>query len=201
MKFILTIVMSLIGRCVTPLTAAEPEKWLANEKGIADGRLVAGSTSPDGKYALYEYNHWDGNDPTTATGIGLASVDRSKLLFVIESRTEWATDKKVTWFLTVMWNPGSSLLATHDANSKHSKVNIYRIHDGAASSLDVPDLVNVACGKLGVTKPSVGASGEIPSRWLNSQTLEVTVRLTAGGRKLTVRIPMRIADDGSITLQ
>jgi hypothetical protein len=201
MKLIFTIVMFLIGKCETPLVAAEPEKWLATEKGITSGRFIPGSTSPDGKHALYEFNFSEGDVSLTANGIGLAPVDRSKLLFVIDSRTEWMTDKKVTSFLTVMWTPGSSLLATHDTGSKHSKVRIYRIHDGAASSLEVPDLLNAACARLAVTKASVSASGEIPSRWLNNQTLEVTVRLTAGGRKLTARIPVRIADDRSISLQ
>jgi hypothetical protein len=204
MKLALPIIMALQFAFPLVSTGREPEASWSRQPGITDGRLIAGSKSPDGKYALYEFNFWDAKTPdsaTTATGIGLAPVDRSILLFVIDSRTKWMTDKEVTSFLTFLWNGDSTLVATHDSGAKHSKLSIYRISQQRAISLDMPDMIQIASAKLGVTKAAVTASGQMPTRWIRPDLLEVSVRVTTAHGKLTTKIPVLIAEDGKVSTQ
>jgi len=148
---------------------------------------------------------WDGQNPesaTTATGIGLAPADRSKLLFLIDSRTKSMTDKKVTSFLTFKWNNDSTLLATHDSGAKHSKLNIYRLSkSGAATALDVPDLLAAAAKKLGIPPASVLSSGQTPVKWRTPQIVEVSVGMVTSKGKLTTIIPLRVDAEGSVSMQ
>ena len=201
----LLIAISALAIAAPSASSREPEEWWARQRGITQGVLVEGSTSPDGKYALFEFNHWDGDTPdsaTTATSIGLAPADRTTLLFIINSRTKWMTDKEVTSFLSIEWNDISTLLATHDSGARHSKLNIYRISKtGTAVSLKIPDLLEIAAKKLGVTKESVSSSGQVPLRWRSSVTVEVSVRLATPKAKLTTTIPLHIDDEGRVTTQ
>ncbi|MDB6079636.1 MAG: hypothetical protein JWO82_3383 [Akkermansiaceae bacterium] len=195
--------ISCFASALTALAgAAELSSQWAGERGITEGRLVKDSTSPDGKYALFEFNHWEGGisaGATTITGIGLAPVDRGALLFVIDSRTEWSTDKKVPSFLTYRWSADSKLLATHDSMSKHSRLSLYRLADGRATSLEVPDLLPIACASLGISASSVTSSGENPVRWTAPDTLQVSLRLTVKGRQSASSISLQVAADNSVT--
>jgi hypothetical protein len=194
----------IVGTPVASAFAAEPPKWWAKEKGITAGKLIQGSTSPDGKYALFEFNHWDADVPeseTTATGIGLGPVDRSKLLFAVDVATRWTTDQDVTSFSNLLWNSSSTILATHDSLPRNSAVHLYRLHDGSASSMDLPDLLALACQKLGIAKSAVAASGQLPSRWIDGQTLEVAVRINAKKRKLTTSLLLHVGSDGTASIR
>lgn len=190
---------------VTGAESREPKEWWSRQRGITEGVLVEGSLSPDKKYALFEFHQWDGQTPdsaTTATGVGLAPADRSKLLFVVDSRTKWMTDKKVTSFLNFKWNEDSRLLASHDSGAKHSKLNIYRIsQSGHATSLEVPDLLAVATKKLGIPAATVSASGQIPSRWQTPEIIEVSVGLTTHKGKVTATIPLHVDAEGIVSTQ
>jgi hypothetical protein len=183
----------------------EPEEWWSRQRGITEGVLVEGSASPDMKYALFEFHMWDGQTPdsaTTATGVGLAPADRSILLFIVDSRTKWMTDKKVTSFLTFKWNKDSSLLATHDSGAKHSKLNVYRVSkSGSATALEVPDLLSIATKKLGIPIASVSSSGQTPAGWQTPEILEVSVGLTTPKGKSTTTIPLHVDAGGSVSAQ
>lgn len=183
----------------------EPEEWWSRQRGITEGVLVEGSASPDKKYALFEFHLWDGQtsgSATTATGIGLAPADHSKLLFIIDSRTKWMTDKKVTTFLAFKWNNDSTLLATHDSGAKHSKLNIYRVSkSGSATSLEIPDLLAIATKKLGIPTATASSSGETPMRWRTHQVLEVSVGVTTAKGKLTTTIPLHVGAEGAVSTQ
>ena len=185
--------------------AREADPWWAKERGITQGVLVAGSKSPDGKHALFEYFRWDGetaDSATTYNGIGLAPVDRSKLLFRIKSRTKWETDKEVTSFLNVRWSPDSSLLATHDSLDKHSKLSIYRISDGRATEFELPDLLALAAKKLGIDPAKATASGQVPQRWREAGVLEVAVRITTAAKgKLTTPLQVHVDPQGKVSVQ
>jgi hypothetical protein len=173
--------------------------WWAKEKGITAGRVIKGSISPDGKFALFEFNHWEGSSPdgvTTITGIGLAPIDRSKLLYVIDSNTKWSTDREVPSFLTFIWNSSSTLLATHDSHSKNSKVRIYQIQDGRARSLDIPDLFAAAGAEL--DRSSILSSGQIPKRWIANDCLEVDLRISTKEKKLTLPVKLVITGDNGL---
>jgi hypothetical protein len=189
----------------TVAVAHEPEEWWSRQRGITEGVLVEGSASPDKKYALFEFHVWDGQTPdsaTTATGIGLAPADRSKLLFVIDSRTKWMTDKKVTYFLTFKWNTQSTLLATHDSGAKHSKLNIYRVSEsGAATELEVPDLLRIATKKIGIPAATVSSSGQTPLKWQTPQVVEVSIGMTTSKGKLTTTVPLHIDAEGKVSTQ
>lgn len=163
---------------------------------------MEGSSSPDKKYALFEFHKWDGQTPdsaTTATGVGLAPADRSKLLFIIDSRTKWMTDKKVTSFLTFRWNDDSTLLATHDSGAKHSKVNLYRISNASATSLEVPDLLAIAAKKLGILTSTIASSGQTPIRWRTPQILEVSVGMNTPKGKLTTTVSLHVDAEGTVS--
>lgn len=185
-----------------PARDADPE-W-ANQKGITAGTLVPGSVSPDGKHALYEFFNWEAGTPESAntqTGIGLAPTDRSKLLFRINSRTKWSTDKEVNSFLSTRWNPESTLLATHDSMDKHSKLCIYRLAGGSATELEIPDLLPVAAKKLKIDVAKVASSGQVPLRWKEAGVLEVSVRLTtaAQGKPSTILL-VQVDPQGKVTV-
>ena len=199
------IAVSAVFAIVTIAEAREPEEWWPRQRGITEGVLVEGSASPDKKYALFEFHKWDGQrseSATTATGIGLAPADCSKLLFIIDSRTKWMTDKKVTSFLTFKWNDDSTLLATHDSGAKHSKLNIYRIsNSGSATSLEVPDLLASATKKLGIPTSTVSSSGQTPKRWRTLQILEVSVGLNTPKGKLTTTVPIHVDAEGTVSTQ
>jgi hypothetical protein len=185
--------------------AREPEDGWSRQQGITEGVIVEGTKSPDQKHALFEFNFWEGATPdsaTSATGIGLAPVDRSKLLFVIDSRTEWMTDKKVTSFLTVKWNQDSTLLATHDSGAKHSQLNIYLLSPtGTATALKVPDLLSIAVSKLGMPVAKVSASGQTPLRWRTPEIIEVSVGVITPKGKFTATIPMHVDSEGLVSTQ
>jgi hypothetical protein len=180
----------------------DPDPSWANQKGITAGTLVKRSMSPDGKLALFEFFYWDGDTPDTAmtsSGIGLAPLDRSKLLFDIGSRTKWQTDKEVPTFLTFLWNPDSTLLAAHDSLDKHSKLNVFRVTKAGVTSLDIPDLLKIASAKLGIDSSTVSASGQLPSRWIQARALEVTVRMTSPRGKHVTKLMLDFHDDGSVS--
>lgn len=204
MKRLDTIFVVCLTAYAGALLAKEPLGWWAGQMGITEGELVNGSKSPDGKYGLFEFNFWAGKTPdsaTTATGIGLAPVDRSQLLFVIDSRTKWMTDKKVTSFLTFLWSSDSSMLATHDSGDKHSKVSICRVSDGRVSSLDLPDLLAIACARLGVARTAVSASGQLPEKWLSKEVLLIAIHVVINGRKMTAKVPIHIDGNGTVSTQ
>ncbi len=190
---------------VTIAESREPEESWSRQGGITEGVLVEGSASPDKKYALFEFHKWDGqtsDSATTATGVGLAPADRSKLLFIIDSRTKWMTDKKVISFLTFKWNDDSTLLATHDSGAKHSKLNIYRIsNSGSAMSLEVPDLLAIATKKLGIPTSAVSSSGQTPIRWRTPQDLEVSVGMNTPKGKLTTTVSIHVDAEGTVSTQ
>jgi hypothetical protein len=180
----------------------EPDADWAQQKGITDGTLIKGSVSPDKKYALFEFFFWDGETretAMTATGIGIAPADRSRLLYVIYGRTKWMTDKEVPSFLDFLWNPNSSLLATHDSMDKHSAVHIYRVKDGAAVKLEVPDLLALACKRLGIKQSQVTGSGQVPGKWLSEDMLETTVRLRVASKTSHLKLRLKVGADGAVT--
>ena len=196
--------LAIIG-LATIAASREPEEWWSRQRGITEGSLIEGSASPDKKYALFEFHMWDGqtqDSATTATGVGLAPTDRSKLLFIVDSRTKWMTDKKVTSFLNFKWNNDSTLLATHDSGAKHSKLNVYRISKtGAATELEIPDLLSIASKKLGIPIAAVSSSGQTPTRWLQPEIIEVSVGLTTPKGKATTTIPLHVDADGKVSTQ
>lgn len=198
----LIAVFAFLG-VLTIAESREPEAWWSRERGITQGVLVEGSASPDKKYALFEFHGWDrqtSDSATTATGIGLAPADRSKLLFIIDSRTKWMTDEKVTTFLTFKWNNDSTLLATHDSGGKHSKLSIYRVSkSGSATALEVPDLLAIAKKKLGILRATVLSSGQTPVRWRTPEVLEVSVGVTTSKGKLTTTIPLHVDAEGAVS--
>lgn len=174
----------------------------AKQKGITEGTLIKGSTSPDKSYALFEFFFWDGqtrDTAMTASGIGIAPADRSSLLYVIDGRTKWMTDKEVPSFLDFLWNQNSSVLATHDSMDRHSRVHMYRVKDGAAVELEVPDLLAIACKRLGIQKNQIASSGQIPKKWLSPDILEVTVRLAVESKTSSVKLRLKVDADGGVT--
>lgn len=204
MKIKLIAAFAIMG-LATIAASREPEEWVSRQRGITEGVLVEGSASPDKKYALFEFHMWAGQTPdsaTTATGIGLAPADRSQLLFIVDSRTKWMTDKKVTSFLTFKWNNDSTLLATHDSGAKQSKLNVYRISKtGSATELKIPDLLSIATKKLGIPIAAVSSSGQTPTRWLTPEIMEVSVGLTTPKGKSTTTIPLHLDADGNVSTQ
>jgi len=202
-KFIAVSAVSAVFAIVTIAESREPEEWWSRQLGITEGVLVEGSVSPDKKHALFEFHKWDGqtsDSATTATGVGLAPADRSKLLFIIDSRTKWMTDKKVTSFLTFKWNDDSTLLATHDSGAKHSKLNIYRIsNSGSAMSLEVPDLLAIATKKLGIPTSTVSSSGQTPIRWRTAHVLDVSVGMNTPKSKLTTTVSIEVDTEGTVS--
>jgi len=180
----------------------DPDPSWASQKGITAGTLIEKSQSPDGKLALFEFFYWDGDTPNTAmtsSGIGLAPLDRSKLLFDTGSRTKWETNKEVPSFLTFLWNPDSTLLATHDSLSKHSKLNVFCVTKAGVTSLDIPDILKIASTKLGIDSSTITASGQLPGRWIQARALEVTVRMKSPRGKYVKNFILDFHDDGTIT--
>lgn len=155
------------------LWAQDPERKPV-EGGITKGGIVKGSTSPDGRYALIEY-HFIPEE--TKTRIGIKPVDRSRLLCEVDSRTKWMTDREVPTFLDFLWSADSTLLATHDSLVRHSYLSMYQVAQGTAKALAVPDLLVVACKRLGISKSKVASSGQVPVKWTTNKRLNVRVRL------------------------
>jgi len=176
-------------------------KWVSSEKGISKGRLVKGSTSPDGRFALFEFNHWEGEGETTATAVGLAPVDRSQLLYAIESCTEWQTNKKVISFLTFKWNPTSEFLATHDSLAKNSALHLYKLRDGKAIELALPDLLTKALAQTQLTKKNILSSGQIPEQWLEDNRLKVFICLNTNAGQQTIPLILTIQENGSVSVE
>jgi hypothetical protein len=133
--------------------------------------------------------------------VGIKTADGSKLLCNIDSATKWMTDREVTSFLTVSWNKDSTVLATHEALGRHSRLNLYWVRDGGADSLEVPDLLAPACAALGIKRSAAQSSGQLPEKWIDATTLEVRVRVKAGGRERSKLFTLRIGDDGSVSFQ
>lgn len=182
--------------CWGSLAAQNPQQEPVRS-GITKGRLIKGSTSPDGKYALFEY-HLIPED--TKTGVGIKPVDRSKLLCDVDSRTKWMTDREVHTFLDFLWNADSSVLATHDSLLRHSRLSLYQLSEGTAKVLDVPDLLGEACKRLGISKAKVSSSGQVPVKWTAAKSLEIKVRLKLkGGRMASTTLRIAIAN-GKVAL-
>ena len=202
MKLLLTTLVAIAICTLNSGFCKDPDPTWATPKGITAGTLIKRSESPDGKLALFEFFYWDGDTPDTAmtsSGIGLAPLDRSKLLFDIGSRTKWQTDKEVPSFLTFLWNPDSTLLAVQDSLDKHSKLSVFRVTKAGVTSLEIPDILKIASVKLGINSSIVSASGQLPSRWIQARALEVTVRMTFSRGKHVTKIILDFHDDGSVS--
>ena len=202
MKLLLTTLVAIAVCILDNGFSKDPDPSWVYQKGITAGTLVKRSKSPDGKLALFEFFYWDGDTPDTAmtsSGIGLAPLDRSKLLFDTGSRTKWQTNKEVPSFLTFLWTPDSTLLATHDSLDKHSKLNVFRVTTAGVTSLDIPGLLKISSAKLGIDSSTVSASGQLPSRWIQARALEVTVRMTSPRGKHVTKFILDFHDDGSVS--
>lgn len=199
MKFLLTTLVATAFCIPDNGFCKDPDPSWAKQKGITEGTLIERSQSPDGKLALFEFFYWEGDDKMTVAGIGLAPLDRSKLLFDTGSRTKYQTDKEVPSFLTFLWNPDSTLLATHDSLDKHSKLNVFRVTKAGVTSLDIPDILKIASAKLGIDSSTVTASGQLPSRWIQARALEVTVRMNSPRGKHVTQVKLDFHDDASVS--
>jgi len=146
------------------------------EKGISTGQIIRDSASPDRKWALFEFHHFDG-DITTITGIAIAPQDHSRVLYVIDSRTKWMTDLEVPTFLTWRWNASSTQLATHDSGLKNSSMDLYRLKGEKAVRVTLPDILGFATRQAGLGPDKISSSAQIPVRWIDDETLEILVRM------------------------
>ena len=196
-------IFSFIVVCVTVVVAKSqeipPEDWWGELKGIKDGVIVKGSKSPNGKYALFEY-HFRPPDETKSR-IGLAPIDRAKLLYNIDSATKWMTDREVITFLSVLWNQNSDLLATHSSLARHSELRLYRLRETKAFGLKIPDLLKIAQVKHGLSRSDIRFSGQVPKKWHRRDLLEVAVTLKTKSRRFTTPVLLLIGSDGIVSVK
>jgi hypothetical protein len=79
----------------------------------------------------------------------------------------------------------------HDTIAKHSPLTMLRASGDAFEPVAIPDLLQAACQRLQIPRPSVASSGQRPLRWQSDDTLsvEVTARTRTGGqRKVTLQL-------------
>ena len=151
-------------------------------------------------FALFEINAYDIGQPTTATAIGVADSKRTKLLGLIDSTTQHATDKPHKSFLAIKWSPDSHYLATHDSTPKHSVLRLYRITASALLTVPLPDLRHAAAARLNIPEQSINSSGQVPTRWVDPGKLLVRIRLTINHGSRRVDFIVSILQDGSIAI-
>src|SRR5687767_5188172 len=68
---------------------------------LAAGKLLAGSTSPDGRYCFLDITHGD----TTAYAVVLATADRTKIMALTKMASERAMLRLLTNRISILWAP------------------------------------------------------------------------------------------------
>ena len=148
-------------------------------ENIQSGKLIPGSTSPDGVYCLLEVFHSD----TTQNSVIIATTDRKRNLGYAEVATEWSTDAPHKGRTTVVWHPDSRRFVVHDSFPKNSKAVIYRLTEKGFECLTTHDILSAACGHFGIKPDSVSSSGQVPLKWHGDLVdIEVAVRQKSGQR-------------------
>ena len=172
--------ISRIAALFLLLVASPLQAEAVLSEDIQQGKLIPGSTSPDGKYCLLEVFHSGG----TGSSVIIATTDRKQNLGTVEVQTEWTTDKPHKGRTTVLWNPDSKRFVVHDSFPKHSKASIHRLTAAGFEHLTTHDLLAAACGHFGIKLDSVTSSGQPPAKWPGGDVvhIEVAVRLKSGKR-------------------
>lgn len=148
-------------------------------ENLKSGKLIPGSTSPDGVYCLLEVFHSD----TTQNSVIIATTDRMRNLGFADVFTEWSTDAPHKGRTTVVWHTDSKRFVVHDSYPKNSKAEIYRLTENGFERLTTHDLLSAACGHFGIRADSVASSGQLPLKWHGDLVdIEVAVRQKSGQR-------------------
>src|SRR5687767_9163874 len=115
-KILLCAVLLIFGSAL--IVAAEP----IEQRNLAAGILVPGSTSPDGKFCLLDVNVGD----TTAKRVIIATTDRRKNLGETDIASESSFPRMQKDRVSILWASDSKRVAIHDARARHSVVAIHR---------------------------------------------------------------------------
>jgi hypothetical protein len=173
---------TLVNFCWLAFLAASAIAEQIEPRHLAAGRMLANSTSPDGRYCLLGITHGD----TTAYAVVLATADRTKIMALTKMVSERAMLRPLTNRISIVWSPDSKRVAVHDASPKHSAVTIYRLASEQFEPLEINDLLSAACGKWGISGDKLISSGQRPLEWLRANTnllmIAVAGRLKDGRR-------------------
>jgi hypothetical protein len=163
----------LMHACSLSLLAAPAITERIEPRHLAAGRMLANSTSPDGRYCLLDITKGD----TTINMVILATADRTRVLAFTSVQSERTLVRPISNGVSILWAPDSKRVAVHDAAPKHSAVTIYRLAGEQFERLEINDLLSAACGKWGISGDKLISSGQRPLEWLAANTNLVMVEL------------------------
>jgi len=179
------------------LLADELESW---RQGLAEGKAVFHSTSPNGKWALFEINRYDIGLPTTSTAIAVVTADRSRLIGLLDCVTNHETDLPYKSYLTTLWSSDSAYLALHDSTPKNSTMKIYRVTDVGLDQIKLPDLLIPARAQFRLGEQKISGSGQLPIAWSKADTLIVEVRISAHRSSYKTKFSLQLSDNGEVQI-
>jgi hypothetical protein len=173
--------------------------WLYKLKpGLADASPLPDSTSPDGKWALFDLNAYDMGTPTTATAMVVADTNRTTLLGILDCPPPIDVDAPLKTYLTIKWSPDSKYLALHDSTPKNSVLQIYQLTATALKKLTVPDLRRLAADQLQIPEKKISGSGQVPVKWSQAGDLIVRVRLSVDGAMKQKDFTLSVSPEGVV---
>ena len=190
--------MWLVGLMTSVVLSLPTTAESVTPANIAEGKLVHGSNSPDGKFCLLEVFH----SATTQNSVIFATTDRKQNLGFAPLSTEWATDRPYARRTTIVWAPDSRRIATHDTLAKNSTLKIHRLADHLFQEIPVPDLLAIACQRWKIESSKVVSSGQRPLRWDDEDILRVQISAKIkGGQTLELQLRLHVPKEGNVVVK
>jgi hypothetical protein len=179
-----------------PFTASAGDELAPWKAGLPGGDPVAHSTSPNGKWELFEINRYDMGRPTTDRAVAVMDTHGTTLVGLLDCENHIAVDFPDHAYLTIKWSPDSSYLAIHDSTPKNSVLEIYQITASELQKLSVPDLRHLAAAQLQIPEKKITGSGQLPVEWSKSGDLTVRVRLSVDGDTIQKDFAIHVSPTG-----
>ena len=165
----------LLLSCILASGACHKTERAAN---TTEGKLLPGSSLPDGKQCLLEVHFGE----TTANGVIIASSDRTRDFELTDVVTEYTTTAPTQGRVTIVWAPDNKRVAIHDSIAKHSEVVIYRRGFQRFERVPTGDILGNACAYWNVERDQMASSGQRPIGWSaeGALTIDVSARVKDG---------------------
>jgi hypothetical protein len=186
-------ISSIAYVCLLAFLSASLRAESIEQRNLAEGKIVLGSVSPDGKFCLLDVNVGD----TTAKAVIIATSDRRKNLVQTQVHSERSMVRPQTNRVAILWAPDNKRVAIHDALAKHSAIAIYRLTGEQFEKIEVHDLLQAACAQWGITRDALASSGQRPVRWSAEDIVSVEVSARAkNGQQLRTTFPVHAPLEG-----
>jgi hypothetical protein len=185
--------------------------------GLSKGVLIPDSTSPDGKFSLFEipYNWKFPDRPGIGIGEGEGGASHSAIVVADSQKTvpfgliftRWLTisdDSYKEFLASISWSPDSKYLAISAPISKQTSLRLYHFKSEKPTPVALPDLVGPALIKVSsnlTASDRLTDLAQSPLRWIANNKLLVGVSLTMGNAVSETSFVLSISSNDSASIE